>query len=265
MSTWNELNKFDRDRFAGSNALIFSPPWSTEQIDWWRENIFKPHGLYPEDLGEKLSASATGPKTITLSEMNPKTNSFVIRVKGLPSETGEAWYHQRRLNLKGRLFAAEKMVAPLDAQRKGTGRFLMADLVDTAVMMGLKRISLEAEDVGRYAWARFGFVPDDTAWKYHVRIAGRRRLLRSQSEIAPRRFAAYHDVFDKENPTLIRTVARWTDQVDSVREFDHNGNPAKIAIGKAVLLESPANWIGNFELDDPETMDIFNRYVGRTK
>jgi hypothetical protein len=60
-------------------------------------------------------------------------------------------------------------------------------------------------------------------------------------------------------------VARWTDQVDSVREFDHNGNPAKIAIGKAVLLESPANWIGNFELDDPETMDIFNRYVGRTK
>jgi hypothetical protein len=41
---WDELNKFDRGRFAGSNTLVFLPPWTSEQIDWWQENIFKPHG-----------------------------------------------------------------------------------------------------------------------------------------------------------------------------------------------------------------------------
>jgi hypothetical protein len=54
---WDELNKFDRGRFAGSNTLVFLPPWTSEQIDWWQENIFKPHGYYPDDLGEALSAS----------------------------------------------------------------------------------------------------------------------------------------------------------------------------------------------------------------
>jgi GNAT superfamily N-acetyltransferase len=261
----DELNQFSRDRFVGSNSLIFSPPWSDEQIDWWQQNIFKPHGLYPDDLGEKLSASIQGDKTVTLLDMNPKTNSFVIRVKGLPEETGEAWWHQRALDLTGRLFRAEKMVVPFNKQKMGVGRFLMADLVDTAAKLGIKQISIEAEDVGRYAWARFGFVPDRTAWMYHVRIEARMRLLRSSSQIDPKNLAAYRELLDKENPRLIREVARWTDQVDSIKEFDVNGHPEKVALGKAVLLETPANWFGTFDLEDAETMDIFKRYVGRNQ
>jgi hypothetical protein len=37
---WDELNKFDRGRFTGSNMLVFSPPWTAEQIEWWQDNIF---------------------------------------------------------------------------------------------------------------------------------------------------------------------------------------------------------------------------------
>jgi hypothetical protein len=129
---WDELNKFDRGRFAGSNTLVFLPPWTSEQIDWWQENIFKPHGYYPDDLGEALSASASGAKTITLMDMDPKANSFVIKVKGRADDMGEAWWHQRKLDLKGRLFRAEKMIVPFPDQRQGKGRLLMADLVDTA-------------------------------------------------------------------------------------------------------------------------------------
>ena len=109
---WDELNKFDRGRFAGSNTLVFLPPWTSEQIDWWQENIFKPHGYYPDDLGEALSASAAGAKTIALMDMDPKANSFVIKVKGRADDMGEAWWHQRKLDLKGRLFRAEKMIVP---------------------------------------------------------------------------------------------------------------------------------------------------------
>ena len=59
---WNALNKFDRGRFSGSNLLSFDPPLSDVAIDWWRDHIYAQHGLYPEDLGQLLSASATGDK-----------------------------------------------------------------------------------------------------------------------------------------------------------------------------------------------------------
>ena len=62
VSMWNELNKFDSSRFVGTNTLLFSPPWSQDQIDWWREHLFGPHGIYPDDLEEMLSASIDGRK-----------------------------------------------------------------------------------------------------------------------------------------------------------------------------------------------------------
>jgi len=37
----------------------------------------------------------------------------------------------------------------------------------------------------------------------------------------------------------------------------------KVELGKALLLETSANWFGDFRLDDPESMKIFRRYVGR--
>ena len=260
---WDELNKFDRSRFAGTNALLFSPPWGQDQIDWWREHMFEPHGIYPDDLGEMLSASVDGPKVITLLDLSPKTDLFVIRVNGSPGEVGEVWWHQRSLDLKGRLFRAEKMVVPLDQQRRGKGRLLMADLVDLSVRLKLRQIAVEAQDVGRYVWARLGFVPDRTAWKYHVQIEAQRRLIRSKHQIGHAKFDAYLDLLGRDDPRLIREVARWGDPVDSLTEFDQNGNATKVAIGKAVLLETSANWFGTFDLEDEETMRIFREYVGR--
>ena len=51
--------------------------------------------------------------------------------------------------------------------------------------------------------------------------------------------------------------------VGSIQEYDSDGNPAKISIGKAVLLETLTQWYGVFDLDDPDTMKIFNDYIGR--
>jgi hypothetical protein len=266
LQTWREPMSadFDRARFAGSNRLIFDPPWSATEIDWWRERMFEPHRLYPDELGELLSASVQGEKVVTLSEMNVHAASFVVRVKGFPNETGEAWWHQRKLDLRGAVFEAQRMVIPPAEQQKRRGRMLMADLVDTAGRLGIRLITVEAQDIGRYAWARFGFVPDRGSWNFQVRIEGRRRLLRSRAEIDPRLFASYSDVLDRDEPVLIREVMMWDTPVNSVQEFDANGNPATIAIGKAILLETGAQWYGVFDLDDAETMNIFRTYVERS-
>lgn len=258
------LDQFDRNRFKGSNSLIFTPPWSDAQIDWWRQRMFKEHGLYPGDLGELLSASVGGQKIVTLSELDVRSDSFILGVKGLPNETGEAWWHQRKLDLKGPVFEAQRMVIPAVDQRKGRGRLLMADLIDTAGRLGVRQVTVEAQDIGRYAWACIGFVPDRASWNYRIRIEGMMRLLRSRREIDPALFAAFEDVLARDNPLLIREVMRWKPLVDSVQDYDAGGNPAKIPIGKAVLLETLTQWYGVFDLDEPDTMKIFNDYVGRT-
>jgi hypothetical protein len=263
MATGNQAEQFDPNRFSGSNWLTFTPPWSEAEVGWWRDHMFKPHGLYPDDLGELLSASIVGNKLVTLSDLDVRDDSFVIRVTGRANETGEAWWHQRRLDLRGQIFEAQRMIIPLEDQQKGRGRLLMADLVDTAARLGIRQITVEAQDVGRYAWARLGFVPDRGSWNFQIRIEARRRLLRSRGEIEPSLFSAYLDTLDGEDPLLIRQVAEWNVPVDSLRDFDENGNPAKIAIGKALLLETGAQWYGVFDLDDEETMNIFKRYVAR--
>jgi hypothetical protein len=38
-------------------------------------------------------------------------------------------------------------------------------------------------------------------------------------------------VLDSDEPDLIRQVVLWPDLVDSLKDFDVNGNPAKIAMG----------------------------------
>jgi hypothetical protein len=227
--------------------------------------MFVPHRLYPDDLGELLSASVIGSKLVTLSDLDVHNDSFVIRISGRPNEIGEAWWQQRKLDLRGRLFEAQRMIIPLERQQKGQGRLLMADLVDTAARLGIRQIAVEAQDIGRYAWVRFGFLPDRGSWNFQIRIEARRRLLRSRGEIERKLFAAFLDVLDGEDPSLIRQVAEWGVLVNSLRDYDENGNPAKIAVGKALLLETGAQWYGLFDLDDEETMTIFRRYVGRSQ
>ncbi len=100
---------------------------------------------------------------------------------------------------------------------------------------------------------------------WHVRMEARRRLIMARAELAPSRFDAYSSVLDGENHKLIREVASWRDPVTS-RELDQDTQlPRKVPLGQALLLETPAQWFGSFDLDDPETMAIFRQYVGRTQ
>ena len=259
-----DTRHIDRGRFEDSNVTTFTPPWSNDQVEWWVEKMLRPHGIYPDDLGEMLSASAREPKHFLMTDVAPALDSFVIKVTGHPSESGEVWWHQRKLDLKGRLFEAQRMIVPYLDQDRGKGRLLMADLVDTAARLGIRRIEIEAEDIGRYAWARFGFVPDRTAWNYHIRIEARRRLQRSRGEIGDERFAYCSRVLDQDNPTAIREVVSWADTVTSYSSpTDRFNLPSMTTLGRALVLEGQAQWFGTLDLDDTESMAIFTKYVGR--
>jgi hypothetical protein len=59
---------------------------------------------------------------------------------------------------------------------------------------------------------------------------------------------------------MIREVAGWRDKVDSM-DFDESGFPIKVELGKALLLETSAQWFGVFDLDDGITMSTYHSYL----
>lgn len=250
----------DGARFVDSNRMSFRPSWTQAQVAWWRERMLRPYAMYPDDLGEALSRSMDGPKAFVIAELDVARDSFVVMVDGPIGRGGELWFTRRKLDLRGRVFEAQRMDVPRGSQGLGRGRLLMADLVETARLLDIPTIEIEAQDIGRYAWARFGFLPDRTAWNYQIKIAARPRLVAALPEIGEARFAYCSRVLDGTDPALVRDVASWNDAVTS-REGRFDREPETTTLGRALLLETQAQWYGSFDLRDPETMSVYRAYV----
>jgi hypothetical protein len=142
-------------------------------------------------------------------------------------------------------------------------KFLRMEHMDITSRWGPRLVEALKVNVGRYAWACIGFVPDRASWNYHIRLEGLGRLTRSRNELKPEVYHAYQDVLSNSNPLLIRNVIQWKQLVKSTELYGPDGEPLPIAIGKAILLETGARWYGEFDLEDAETMRVFNEYVGR--
>jgi len=255
--------RFDRSKFQDNNLITFAPSWTEEQQDWWHERMFEPFGIYPEELGEMLSASAPGAKAITMRNLSIANDSFEIEVRGEIGETGRIWFHERGLDLQGAFFEARKMMIPPPDQGKGMGRLLMADLVDTALRLNIRRINIEAEKVGRYAWVNLGFLPERDSWN-RIQVDIRRRL-KMANRLSAEKMAAYLEVVDSSDVKAIREVASWRDMVDSHVEYDERGLPASVPLGPALLLEGQTDWYGELDLENSQSMKIFHDYVRRSQ
>jgi len=51
------------ERFVDGPRVTFSHPLSDVDARWWNETFLKPHGLYPEDVADRLAGAAPGTRT----------------------------------------------------------------------------------------------------------------------------------------------------------------------------------------------------------
>ncbi|MBO0905537.1 hypothetical protein [Jiella sonneratiae] len=263
MSRWNPERDFDVDRFKGDNRLTFVPQWSDEAKDWWREHIFEPHGLYPDEFADVLTKSVHGDRSVTYFGISPESDSFVVKVVGSLGDPGEAWWTERGLDLRGKAFHAREMVIPERSQGQGIGRHLMGDLFDMALRMRIERIDIEAQDIGRYAWIRAGFLPDNTGWRYRLRPEIRDRLAKARSSLSDENYRYYEAALDSDDPKIVREIASWEEPVPS-RERTSGGEAILRPLGRVLLLEILADWCGSFDLRDPTSLEIYENYARRT-
>ena len=139
---------------------------------------------------------------------------------------------------------------PRDAQGAGIAKKLLASQIETYKQLGLEKVTLHANiDVGSYAWAKYGFVPNSDSWQ-----TLKRQLLEKLERVATVRIPkAVKDrvkvILRSEDPRAIWALADLPDAVEGK------------VIGKELLMNT--HWFATLPLNDPEAMGRFNNYVGR--
>jgi hypothetical protein len=108
----------------------------------------------------------------------------------------------------------------------------------------INSVSLTADiNVGTYAWAKYGFVPDKPAWD----------KVRSRYKIP--------DHFDKVDRDALSSMLGSEDPKMIWAVSDYKSKATGKKLGWDILRQQ--EWHGVLNLNDPESMTRFNAYIGR--
>jgi hypothetical protein len=86
--------------FESTDRLTFLTQIAEVDRDWWLSELYDPHGLTPEGVGDRLSAAWSGDKRMTVTELDGLRRSFEIRIEGAFGD-GTFWAHERVLDISG--------------------------------------------------------------------------------------------------------------------------------------------------------------------
>jgi hypothetical protein len=136
--------------------------------------------------------------------------------------------------------------------------------------IGIQKVKLLANiDVGGYAWAKYGFLPDAKEWDLLKAHVGRRLAdLERGQLIDPESSAAARLILQSPDPYHTWALSNLNDPFDprgwtyvSKHGRIYQADPAIDTVGKALLVGS--SWHGDFNLANPRQMERFQGYVGR--
>ncbi len=252
IGTFDENDRFKSRMFESNNRITFKVAVDDLTAAWWVSEFYEPFKLTPEGVGDKLSASWTGEKRMTVTELDGVSKRFSIEVSG-QFDMVNFWIHDRTLDMDGRVMNANRMFIAEDRQRSGFGRAFMQDAASLCDTVGIRKIRLEADGLGRYAWLRCGFVPDQGSW-FNLQEGILRRLAMASTELDPARFMEVLKYAKSPDPQNARLIASLRDVVMSnIRTPD---GPRPTTLGRALILEQQHNWVGEINLDDDQSRNM---------
>jgi GNAT superfamily N-acetyltransferase len=259
MANFGEDDRFRSQMFEGTNKLRFERPVDDASRRWWLEKFYDTFGLTPEDMADRISRSAPGDKSAVYHFIDGSREAFSLRVSGDFPGTQEFWFAHRDLDLKGAAFNAESITIPDEMQGSGYGRELMADLVDTGRLIGIDRIKLRAEQIGRYAWVKMGFRPTDDAWR-EMKKEAYALMVEHMSELRQKLdVTELMTRIEAGGPKMALTLATLDVEILSGQIQDRSGRKP-MPFGKVFFLEVASPWSGVLDLRDAEVMKIVESY-----
>lgn len=126
-------------------------------------------------------------------------------------------------------------------QGKGIAKRVLKDHMQLYQRMGVSSVRVDAgDDVGGYAWAKFGFVPNQPSWNKLRDLVGKR--LDRDEKVSPADKAIVRRLLTLDDPKTIWPLADY-----------RNG------IGRELLLGT--SWTGHLRLSDEQAMRRFRAYT----
>lgn len=145
-------------------------------------------------------------------------------------------------------------------QGKGLAKKMLRQQFNVYQNMGVKKVSMYANiDVGSYAWAKYGFVPDVGEWDF-LKLKAKQRLqkgLRFTFNSDEDRQVATKQVtplLASKDPKTIWELSDLTMEVNYGKD-----KPKKMTLGKALLMDN--GWQGAFQFSDNDSIKRFNDYT----
>jgi len=150
----------------------------------------------------------------------------------------------------------------LALQSQHIARTVNRNLFRLYARLGIEEAVIAANEIGVYAWARIGFVPDKNAWLGPLRKKIGERLdylernpSRKTGPLPKKYIATLRKALKSEDPKMFWFI------VD--QQLEYYGMP----MGKLLTLPNPLfsgkdlSYNGTFKMKDPESVNRFNAYV----
>lgn len=264
MGNVGEANRFRSRMFENRNNLRFERPVDEASQRWWLEKFYDAFDLTPEGMADRLTRSAPGNKSTVYHFIDGVREAFSLRVDGDFPGTQEFWFVQRQLDLKGSAFNADGMAVSDGMHGIGHGSRLMGDLIDTARLIGVDRITLRAERVGRYVWAKMGFRPTDDAWR-QMRLEAYGFIVQHMAVLQQHNGIDVRELLQRiqaGGPSMALALAAMEMPVPS-SEILNRFEPELMPFGKVFFLEVASPWSGALDLRNAEQMKTVEAYRER--
>ncbi|QOG19234.1 hypothetical protein [Bradyrhizobium sp. SEMIA] len=259
MANFGENDWLWSQMFEPGNRIKFERPVDEKSRQWWTEKFYEPFGLTPEGMADLITKSAPGEKLALYHYIDGQREAFSLRVDGDFPGTQEFWYARRELDLRGSAFNAEGMTVSDAKHGGGYGRALMRDLIDAGKLIGIERIKLRAERIGRYVWVKMGFLPTDDSWR-QMRKDALEFIVKHQSRLEPTlNIRELMTRIVTGGPEMVRVLASIEIEVPS-EQIPSRFEAAPIPFGKAFFLEAAPDWTGSLDLKNAEAMKIVESY-----
>ena len=184
----------------------------------------------------------------TTSRGKPRLDTYgsrsVMLSADLANEDGDMIGRmERTIDFKNNIAKHDYLQFNDENEGKGLGKQLVGSQVALYQKMGLSRVDTHANiDVGGYAWARYGFVPEKSYWRDMSSDYLENQINRVVGD--PDAKSALQKLMASDDPKALWAIA----------DSDH---------GRDLLIGS--DWYGSLDLKDPATVVRFRDYVSKRK
>jgi GNAT superfamily N-acetyltransferase len=246
-------------KFRNNSRITFAREMSEVDARWWQKTFVDTHGLYPEDVAEKLVGDAPGQRTISFDMIDPLDESFAVTIEGADMNR-RVWFQASELRIRDGLIYQDRMDVEAEFRGRKTTQKLMRGVAEFADLMGCRRIVLDAQEIGGYLWATAGCLPIGSWIGIRNDILPRLGRLQARREISPERVNQITRMLaaGEDDPRLLWAIARLPDEVTSSHRRSI-GDPATISLGKELLIG--VRWKGEIDMDSRFSRTVFRKWL----